>query len=101
MIRQQSGTENETRRPSPFGRPADVNPKHLRELADRGRRDLEEMTSTIQYEQESHFTPRWLCPCGRDNECAVTTCNQCGHFRPELLHGDPDQADSFLGLARR
>lgn len=91
----------ESKKYSAFGKPTDVDAVSLGKQADKARREMDVMPSTKQYEQESHFTPRWLCPCGRDNECAVTSCNQCGRHRPELLHGDPAQGDSFLGLARR
>ncbi len=83
--------------PSWMGRPPDVDMSALALQRDEVNKDLR---SFRQYEEESHYTPKWLCPCGRDNECAVTVCNQCGDIRPPILHGDPDQGDKILGLAR-
>ncbi len=86
---------------SAFRRPADANSVLLAKTRDTAikNQNLDEINS-IDYEAESHFTPRWLCPCGRDNECAVSTCNQCSNTRPPILHGDPNQGDPYLGLAR-
>lgn len=84
-----------------FGqRPADAEPQQLeasREAALKKTR----VESFSQYEEESNYTPKWLCPnCQRENECAVSDCNQCGDSRPRVLHGDPAQGDPYLGLAR-
>lgn len=81
----------------PFGRPADVDPAALAVAREQA---LHAVEGFLQYELESHYTPKWRCPCGTLNECAVTTCHQCGDNRPEILHGDPAQGDEILGLAR-
>lgn len=83
--------------PSWFGKPPDVDQFNLDRLRDR---EVAELRGFRSYEKESHYTPRWVCPCGRENACAQTTCDGCGDNRPPILHGDKDQGDEILGLAR-
>lgn len=85
-----------------YGKPDNVNVVDLEQQTAQSRREVAEMPSMEQYEKESHLTPRWKCAkCGRDNECAVSSCNECGHLRPAIIHGDPFQHEAFYGFARR